>query len=97
MDSFQKHNICTQNYWVFGLYTSSGILENMTFRKLDLFLSSGEGGGEDTSQLGPLERANLNYWIEWSRLALSNGPNWVSVFLLTWGQKQIQFPKRRVL
>jgi hypothetical protein len=35
------------------------------FRKLDLFPSSGEGGGEDT-QLGPLERANLNHWTsEW--------------------------------
>jgi hypothetical protein len=28
----------TQNYWVFG----SKKLENTTFRKLDLFLSSGE-------------------------------------------------------
>jgi hypothetical protein len=38
----------TQNYWVFGLFPSSGIPENTTFRKLDLFPSSGEGGGEDT-------------------------------------------------
>jgi hypothetical protein len=38
----------TQKYWVFGLFPSSGILENTTFRKLDLFPSSGEGGGEDT-------------------------------------------------
>jgi hypothetical protein len=37
-----------QDYWVFGLFPSSGILENTTFRKLDLFPSSGEGGGEDT-------------------------------------------------
>jgi hypothetical protein len=37
----------TQNYWVFGLSPSSDILENTTFRKLDLFPSSGEGGGED--------------------------------------------------
>jgi hypothetical protein len=33
-----------QNYWFFGLLPSSGILENTTFRKLDLFPSSGEGG-----------------------------------------------------
>jgi hypothetical protein len=35
----------TQNYWVFGLFPSSGILENKNtkFRKLDLFPSSGEG------------------------------------------------------
>jgi hypothetical protein len=35
----------TQNYWVFGLCPSSGILEtieNTTFRKLDLFPSSGD-------------------------------------------------------
>jgi hypothetical protein len=53
----------TQNYWGFGLFTSSGILGNTTFRKLDLFPSSGEGGGEDTYSVGPLERANLNHWI----------------------------------
>jgi hypothetical protein len=35
----------TQNYWVFGLLPSSGILENTTFRKLDLFPFSGEGRG----------------------------------------------------
>jgi hypothetical protein len=43
----------TQNYWVFGPFPSSGILENKTFRKLDLFPSSGEGGGEDTYSVGP--------------------------------------------
>jgi hypothetical protein len=32
---------------VFGLFPSSGILENTTFQKLDLFPSSVEGGGED--------------------------------------------------
>jgi hypothetical protein len=33
------------------------------------------------------------------RLALSKGPNWVGVFspTFTWGWKEIQFPKRRVL
>jgi hypothetical protein len=59
----------TQNYWVFGLFPSSGILEN-TFRKLDLFPSSGEEGGEDTYSAGP----------QWLRLALSKGPNLVGVF-----------------
>jgi hypothetical protein len=44
----------TQNYRVFGPFPSSGILENTTFRKLDLFPSSGEGGGEDTYSVGPL-------------------------------------------
>jgi hypothetical protein len=46
-------NVCfswvfLQNYWVFGLFPSSGILESTTFRKLDLFPSLGEGRGEDT-------------------------------------------------
>jgi hypothetical protein len=43
-----------------GLFPSSCIPKNR-FRKLDLFPSSGESGGEDT-QLGPLERANINHW-----------------------------------
>jgi hypothetical protein len=33
----------------------------MTFRKLDLFPSSGEG--RTPTLLGPLERANLNHWV----------------------------------
>jgi hypothetical protein len=51
----------TQNYWVFSLCPSSGILEtrkHITFRKLDHFPSSGEG--ETLSQLSPLQRDNLN-------------------------------------
>jgi hypothetical protein len=46
-----------ENYWVFGLCPSSGILENTMFRKLDLFPLSGEGGGEDTSSVGPLRKS----------------------------------------
>jgi hypothetical protein len=46
-----------------GLFPSSGIpKKNTTFRKLDLFPSSGEGGEKTPTQLGPLERANLNHW-----------------------------------
>jgi hypothetical protein len=37
-----------------GLFPSSCIPKNKTFRKLDLFPSSGEGGGEDTYSVGPL-------------------------------------------
>jgi hypothetical protein len=51
----------THNYWGFVLGQSSGILktlENTTFRKPDLFPSSGEG--ETPIPLGPLERANLS-------------------------------------
>jgi hypothetical protein len=47
----------TQNYWVFGLCPSSGILENTTFRKLDLFPSSGVGGEEDTYLVEPLRKS----------------------------------------
>jgi hypothetical protein len=45
-----------------GISPSSCIPKNTTFRKLDLFPSSGEGGGEDTYSVGPLERTNLNHW-----------------------------------
>jgi hypothetical protein len=38
-------------------------LEKTAFRKLDLFPSSGEGGGETPTLLDPLERANLNHWM----------------------------------
>jgi hypothetical protein len=46
----------TRNYWVFGLFPSSGILENTTIWKL--FPSSGEGGGEDTYSVGPIRKIN---------------------------------------
>jgi hypothetical protein len=48
-----------QDYWVFGLCPSSGILKkqkNTTFRKLDLFPSSGEGAG-DTYSVGPIRKS----------------------------------------
>jgi hypothetical protein len=41
----------------FWTFPSSGILENTTFRKLDLFPSSGEGVGEDTYSVGPLRKS----------------------------------------
>jgi hypothetical protein len=49
----------TQNDWVFGLCSSAAILEtrNMTFRKLDLFPSSGKG--KTPTLLGSLERTNV--------------------------------------
>jgi hypothetical protein len=57
----------TQNYWVLGLFPSSGILEtrDTTFRKLNLFPLSDEWG--DT-QLGPLEGAILDHWTKHVRL-----------------------------
>jgi hypothetical protein len=39
----------TQNCWVSGLFPSSGILDNSTFRKPDLFPSSSEGEVSETS------------------------------------------------
>jgi hypothetical protein len=40
-----------------GLFPPSSIPKNTTFRKLDLFPSSGEGGGEDTYLVGPLRES----------------------------------------
>jgi hypothetical protein len=36
-------SLSTRDYWVLGFYSSSGILQNTTFRKLDLFPPTGEG------------------------------------------------------
>jgi hypothetical protein len=49
----------TYSYCVFGLFISSGELgsRNTTFRKPDLFPSSGEGG-EDTYSVGPLRKSD---------------------------------------
>jgi hypothetical protein len=57
----------TLDYGVFGLYPSSDVLKDTTFRKLDLFPSSGEGL-EIPTLLGPLERANLNHCIKIHKL-----------------------------
>jgi hypothetical protein len=40
-----------------GLFPSSCIPKNTTFRKLDLFPSSGEGEGEHTYSVGPLRES----------------------------------------
>jgi hypothetical protein len=60
----------TQNYRVFGLCPSSGVLKTREYNvsELDLFPFSGEG--ETPTLLDPLERANLSHW----RLALSKEP-----------------------
>jgi hypothetical protein len=54
----------TQNYWVFGLLHSSGILE---IRKHDVSetgsVSILRREEKSPTQLGPLERANLDHWI----------------------------------
>jgi hypothetical protein len=52
-------------FWTFSVawysrehnVSETGILEKTTFRKLDLFPSSGEGGGEDTYSVGPLRKS----------------------------------------
>jgi hypothetical protein len=59
-DFLLKHFIYIRNFWVSGLYPSSGIWRNTTFRKLDLFPSSGK---KTPTQLGPLERANVNHCL----------------------------------
>jgi hypothetical protein len=78
----------TQIYWVSGLFPSSGILENRKHKVPETWsVSVLRWGGKTFTQLGPLERL---------RLAFSKGPNWVGISPLSWGRKQIQFPKRRV-
>jgi hypothetical protein len=48
-------------FWTFSIVRYSGKIEDMMFRELDLFPSSGKGE-ETSTQLGPLERANPNQW-----------------------------------
>jgi hypothetical protein len=51
----------TENYWIFGLYPSSGILKTRTQRFGNwMFPSLGEG--ETPTLLGTSEKANLNHW-----------------------------------
>jgi hypothetical protein len=60
----------TQNYcFLLDFSLSSCVLGsiNTTFRKLDLFLTSAEEMG-------------VTWVVQWLRLALSKGPNWVGVF-----------------
>jgi hypothetical protein len=54
----------TQNYWGFGIFPSPGVIVSRitTFRKLDLFPTTGEGEEKTSTQLGPLERANLSHF-----------------------------------
>jgi hypothetical protein len=42
---------------LYGIAGKFGILENTTFRKLDLFPSSGESGGEDNYSVGLLRKS----------------------------------------
>jgi hypothetical protein len=54
-DPGRLERILTIVYVVQNSQNFSGLFpKNTTFRKLDLFPSSGEGGGEDTYSVGPL-------------------------------------------
>jgi hypothetical protein len=52
------------DFWTLSIVRYSKKLENTTFRKLDLFPSSGEVW-ETPTQLGPLERADLDQSSDW--------------------------------
>jgi hypothetical protein len=90
----------TRDYWIFLLLLLSGILKNTTFRKRDLFPK--RFFLEYRTMVEVQKPSNPKWYtpytkVQWLRLALSNGTNRVGVYHpLTWGRKQIQFPKRRV-
>jgi hypothetical protein len=48
------------DYWALGLCSSFGVLEKSSYRKLDMFPSSGQSVGDTLSCL--VERANLSHW-----------------------------------
>jgi hypothetical protein len=58
-----------------GLCPSSGILQNIAFRKLDLFPFSSEGRERPTI-LGPLERASIPDKVTFLNLPNSSGRTW---------------------
>jgi hypothetical protein len=52
-----------QNYWVFGLFPSSGILESRKHNVLETgSISILRWGGKTPILLSPIERVNLNHW-----------------------------------
>jgi hypothetical protein len=58
----------TQNYWVFGLRLSSGILNIRENKVLETGCVRSQVRAETPTLLGPLERANLDH-----RMALALG------------------------
>jgi hypothetical protein len=69
----KTRNVIWKNY-VFGICPSFDVLKNTTFRKLDLFPSSGKITGVSTL-LGALERASLNHWTTLSSAFTSGTRN----------------------
>jgi hypothetical protein len=78
---------CTWTNHVFGLcpWSNVGLSKNKTFRKLDLFPSSGKIMAAPTL-LGLLERPNLNHWASSVRSQTCN--TWAQV-LLTGGNRKL--------
>jgi hypothetical protein len=76
----------TQNCWVSGHCPLSGILNSRNYNV------------SETESVSVHKRGGGNTYttVQWLRLALSQGPNWVGISPLTWGRKQNQFPKHRV-
>jgi hypothetical protein len=68
----------TQNYWVFGLRLSSGILETRKHNVSETGSVSVLRRWGRSILFRPLERANLNQWLG-LRFALSKGPKRVGV------------------
>jgi hypothetical protein len=72
----------TRNFWVSGLYPSSGVWRNTTFRKLDLFPSSGKRVGWGGGRRHLLSWAPQKELISISRQLLSDLHNCLN----TWDQ-----------
>jgi hypothetical protein len=60
----------SQRIIFFFTFTSSGFLENTAFGNWICFRPQVKVGKKTPTQLGPLERANLNHWTE----VLSSSP-----------------------
>jgi hypothetical protein len=75
-----KACMITQNYWVFGNFSSPCILET---RKQDVSetgsVSVLRWGRKTPTQLSPLERTNLNHFLEYRKMKKSKNPVIMSV------------------
>jgi hypothetical protein len=64
-DSFEVPPQIILTFWTLSIVQYSKKLKK-TFRKLDVSVLRW-GGGRTPSQFGPLERANLNHWFQFSK------------------------------
>jgi hypothetical protein len=81
----------SQNYWGFGLFPSSGILPNRGYDVSETgSVSVFRLERKTHTQLGPLERANLNHWFTFPKRRVLCYPEFLTM-------KKVQKPSNSKL